>query len=679
MKLRHVEVTDYKSVRKSGSFSISDITCLVGKNESGKTAILEALYRLNPIIEADGKFDVTDDFPRSDVEDYRQEVEAGRRKHAVAVSAIFELEDTDLEEVNNKYGKHAFSDRKITVTKGYDNKLQIVFSLNQPAIVQHLTGAAGITGDATKLKTLVELATHLSSASSKQAAAQTQAMASANAPADTPEKAKAIDEAAKLAETAGAKQLRESLAPVVKASTHDFFWNTYFKGKLPKFLYFDEYYQMKGAVNIEELQRRQQQSVLEKSDHPMLGLIMLARLKLTEMINPERTIELVNKLQGASNHLSKQVLKYWSQNKHIRLNFDVRPARPGDPEGMKTGTNLWGFVHDEVHQVSTGLGTRSKGFIWFFSFLAWYSQQPRNNALILLLDEPGLFLHGSAQADFLKYMEAELKQSHQIIYTTHSPFMVDAMRFDRVRIVEDKSMTSDDEMPLDGRGTKVTEDILEVDEGTLFPLQGALGYEIAQTLFIGPNSLVVEGVSDLLYLQSISAILEARGRIGLRKDWVITPVGGSEKVPTFAALIGVQRGLNVATLIDIQKKDQQSIENIYKRKLLKKSHVLTFADFTGAAEADIEDMFEPDFYLKMVNNEYGKQITKPLKVAQLQSVGPRILPRIEASLDAVGKSIFNHYRPARYFAENIAKLDSELSDATLDRFEKAFVALNALI
>jgi ABC-type cobalamin/Fe3+-siderophores transport system ATPase subunit len=47
-------------------------TCLVGKNEAGKTALLEAIYRLNPIIETDGNFDVTDDFPRSTVEDYSQ-------------------------------------------------------------------------------------------------------------------------------------------------------------------------------------------------------------------------------------------------------------------------------------------------------------------------------------------------------------------------------------------------------------------------------------------------------------------------------------------------------------------------------------------------------------------------------------------------------------------------------
>src|SRR5712664_1966181 len=99
---------------------------------------------------------------------------------------------------------------------------------------------------------------------------------------------------------------------------------------------------------------------------------------LDKILGAQRTLELKNKLQGASNHLSSQILKYWSQNKHLRMNFDVRPGLPGDPEGMQDGTNIWGEVFDSKHLVSTGLGTRSRGFIWFFSFLAWYSVVKKN-------------------------------------------------------------------------------------------------------------------------------------------------------------------------------------------------------------------------------------------------------------------------------------------------------------
>ena len=116
--------------------------------------------------------------------------------------------------------------------------------------------------------------------------------------------------------------------------------------------------------------------------------------------------------------------------------------------------------------------------------------------MVLLLDEPGLSLHGRAQADLLRFFEEKLAPHHQIVYSTHSPFMVPASAFDRVRIVEDKvEVRGQRRIPL---GTKVREDVLELDPDTLFPLQGALGYEITQSLFVGKHTLLVEGPSDIL-------------------------------------------------------------------------------------------------------------------------------------------------------------------------------------
>ena len=80
MKLTKVRITEFQSIQDSTAFEIGDVTCLVGKNEAGKTALLKALYRLNPIVEEDGSFDATDDYPRQSVTDYKKEVKAGRRK-----------------------------------------------------------------------------------------------------------------------------------------------------------------------------------------------------------------------------------------------------------------------------------------------------------------------------------------------------------------------------------------------------------------------------------------------------------------------------------------------------------------------------------------------------------------------------------------------------------------------
>lgn len=364
------------------------------------------------------------------------------------------------------------------------------------------------------------------------------------------------------------------------------------------------------------------------------------------------------------------------------MTFDVRPAMHGDPEGLREGINIWGGVFDTRHQVTTELGSRSRGFIWFFSFLAWYSDvKRRGEPVILLLDEPGLTLHAKAQYDLLRYFETELKGNHQLLYTTHSPFMVDPLHFDRVRIVQDKSIDVEDKIPAEESGTKVLSDIFAASDDSLFPLQGALGYELHQTLFIGPYSLVVEGVTDLFYLQTMSALLEEDGLTSLDPRWTITPVGGSTKVPTFVALLGAQKNLTVATLIDIQASDQQRIEALYKEKLLKKANVLTFADFTSSAEADIEDMFTQDFYIYLVNAEFAAQLSTPIDTAQLASKYPRILVRIEEylKLHPLKSGQFSHYRPARYFTENIKLLAGKISTETKQRFNDAFAALNKLI
>ena len=404
---------------------------------------------------------------------------------------------------------------------------------------------------------------------------------------------------------------------------------------------------------------------------------------MDDLLHPERTRTLKNKLEGAGNRLTKKIVKYWSQNKHLKLKFDVRPAQPGDPEGMQSGTNIWGDVEDTVHTVTTEIGSRSKGFVWFFSFLSWYEQLcKKDGPLILLLDEPGLSLHGRAQEDLLRYFDAEILSQHQLIYTTHSPFMVNAKSFDRVRIVQDKSIEATEELVEDERGTKVLADVLEANEDSLFPLQGALGYQVHQTLFIGPNNLIVEGASDLLYLQTISGVLERKGRVALDERWTITPVGGSDNVSTFVTLVGAKTDLNLATLIDVQKKNAQATENLYKRKLLKKKNVLTFADFTGNRESDIEDMFDAGFYVGLINEEYKSVLPRKITVSALSDRGDRILPRVNGFLSKeplTHGARFNHYRPARYFSENIATLEPRISDSTLDRFEEAFKELNQLL
>jgi ABC-type cobalamin/Fe3+-siderophores transport system ATPase subunit len=652
MRLTKVQVTNFQSVLDSREFEVGDITCLVGKNEAGKTAVLQALYRLNPIVESDSLYNVTDDYPRWTVEDYRIDVEAKRIQPAIVLRAVFELDAEERQAVAALLGDKALRTPQLTLSKGYENKTQhhididfraalaYVASPLPPPLDQQVAGCADV--------------------------------------------ASAIGVLAKAEQTQVAKTAATLLQEINQAGGFSaYIFAEALSARVPKFLYFDEYYQMTGRANIEALNQRLAESKPLRSDHPLLGLINRARLNLDELLNPARTRELKNRLEGSGNHLTKQVVEYWSQNEYLQLRFDVRPARPEDPEGMRSGTNIWAEVYDSVHMVTTELGTRSRGFVWFFSFLAWYGDvRQRNERVVLLLDEPGLSLHAKAQEDLLRYFEKEIKDHHQLLYTTHSPFMIDPAHFERARIVQDPSIESGRRVPPGQEGTRVITDVLEATPDSLFPLQGALGYEIHQTLFVGPNSLVVEGVSDLLYLQTMSALLEAEGRTGLNKAWTITPVGGADKVPTFVALIGAKTQLNVAVLIDFQKKDRQMIENLYKSKLLKKEKVVTFNEFTGGAEADIEDMFDVPFYLGLVNEEFRADVAAPIAIGDLGPGAPRVVRRLEDHFDArplrAGRQ-FIHYRPARYFAENVARLRPTISGATLDRFEAMFRRVNALL
>ena len=565
--------------------------------------------------------------------------------------------DREVEQVEAELGKGILPRPELRLTRGYDNQTKYSFSVEESVAVRALITAAQLPSALGEELFSIDSISQLSQA----AQARTEG-----------------DDAEHIARLTGLVSNITS-----EGGLKAYIYKKYFINRVPRFLYFDEYYMMRGHENIEALKQRRAENRLEPHDRPLLGLIELARLQLDELLNPDRTQWLVNKLEGAGNHLSKKVLRYWSQNKNLSMRFDVRPARPNDPEGMRQGTNFWARVYDSKRMVTTTLGSRSRGFVWFFSFLAWFDQQQRvGEPLILLLDEPGLFLHGRAQGDLLRYMEEELEDNYQVIYTTHSPFMVDPQHFDRVRIVQDKSMETDQPLPPDQDGTKIITDVLEATEDSLFPLQGALGYDIHQSLFIGPNSLVVEGVSDLLYIQAMSALLSSLGRESLSEKWTITPVGGAEKVPTFVALLGAQQGLKIATLLDIQKKDQQTIENLYKRKLLKKQNVFTFADFTSAKEADIEDMFGDTFYLELVNGEYGAHLAKPVTSSMLKSKAPRIIVRLEQHFDKnplQGGVRFNHYRPARYLVDNLAQLEKSVPDEVKDRFEEAFKALNALL
>ncbi len=271
--------------------------------------------------------------------------------------------------------------------------------------------------------------------------------------------------------------------------------------------------------------------------------------------------------------------------------------------------------------------------------------------IILLLDEPGLSLHGKAQADLQRYFKERLAPDHQVIYTTHSPFMVPHENLLSARTVEDVVVLHTDEPP-EVHGTKVGSEVLSTDKDTLFPLQAALGYEITQSLFVGAHTLLVEGPGDLLYLKVVSEVMRAFARKQLDQRWTICPAGGIDKVSAFMSLFGGNR-LHVAVLTDFASGQKKKIDDFRRSKLLRDGHVLTMDVYAGQGEADIEDVLGPALYVDLVNACYSLSglhaLSAPLTGARVvkhtENHSKRCRPPLQSSITTRPQSTLRHMEP----------------------------------
>jgi hypothetical protein len=299
--------------------------------------------------------------------------------------------------------------------------------------------------------------------------------------------------------------------------------------------------------------------------------------------------------------------------------------------------------------------------------------------LVILLDDPGFGLHAKAQEDLLQYISEELEPYYQVVYTTHSPFMLDARKLRRARTVEDVVGRSDD-----GRekymGTKVGDRSLSTDADTLVPMQAALGYEITQTLFAGENILLVERPSDLLYLRWFSERLAQKGRTALDRAWTIAPCGDIQKMCALMSLLRVGKP-NVAMLLDGavgRKKNGLSPED---SDLLKGCRVFTADMYVDTDGGSIEDLMGRRAYFALVNSCYklprkyelhaSNEVLSSVPVVKEAVEHFRVLPS--------GMPVLDRYAPAEHLVESGRKLARKLRDLDegLDRFERLFVELNS--
>ncbi len=613
MFLKSVNVRAYKCFLDSGNVPIEqEVTCLVGKNESGKTAFLESLYHLNPAQPGPKTFfNELYDYPRR----FRSE-HKGIISDIRPVETVFELEAEDIQVIEEKFGKGVLKSNEITLSVNYENVKFLGFEVDEKAFLKHLSDTGELSE--TRIQGLASLETL------KDQLLEVD---------DPPPPIK------KMIENLADFNLSERVKSQVAA-------------RLPYFVYFNEYSVLPGRFSIPYLQQAKEDE-LSLGERTALNLLRLAGVDTVEFLEGEYEARKAA-LEVAAASITDEIFEYWSQNKNLRVEFDVDFKSPSQDDRPPPFLDI--RIWNNHQRVSLRFDERSKGFIWFFSFLVHFSEfHNSNERFILLLDEPGLGLHATAQADLLRFIGERLAPSHQLIYTTNSPFMIKVDEVQRVRAVEDRGE----------EGTIVTKDIYTVSRDTALPVHGALGYHLARSLFVGPNNLIVNNPSDILYLKIISAHLQEKGRTGLDSRLAVVPASGISEIPIMLALLGSD--ISHPVLLDVLAVGDERIEMFIKSGVLDRGKLFPIAEITGGESADVEDLFDPSFFLMLLRGS----MVADVDLAALPP-GDQIVKRVEQHL----KQSVDVYQPAMFFLQNQTQLLSKMTNGTLDRFEQLFTLIN---
>jgi energy-coupling factor transporter ATP-binding protein EcfA2 len=545
MRLRTLHVKNFRCVEDSTEFTICPVTCLVGKNGAGKTSLLEALYKVNPDVRELGAFDVLMEYPRARRRQYQKSAAGRLDEPDDALITTWELEDHDVARLEEVLGAGAVKSRAVVIRQGYYPE-------------RHWTGAIGDSG--------------WRIADGGLDAAPQSAIPSPNS----------------------------------EIGQMDAFFERHVGPLLPKLLYFSEWHIMQGRISIDALLHRKQKGELTGPDRVFLALLELGGTSVEAISRIERSEELIADLEDAARPVTDEIGRFWSQERDLRVSFHLYPGRPQDPSPFDRGLVFETRIVNTKTNMSLNFEERSTGFVWFFSFLVWYSDVRRRcgDNLLIVLDDPGLGLHAKAQWDLMRYVTERLAPHYQIIYTTHSPFMIDPDRMAWVRTVEDLSTQT----PVGAThaspppGTKVGDEVLSTDHDTLLPLQASLGYRIMQDMAAGKRRLLVEKPADVIYLNWFSARLHESGRRGLAPAWTIIPCGDLVRLATLVGLLANDpRGF--AVLLSLSERDPDVLNQSATggSRMLQSCRTFPLRRYARPVSSTIEDLIGPPAYPALVD------------------------------------------------------------------------------
>ena len=630
MNPQHVRARNYKCIDDTGWVEIDDLTCLIGKNEAGKTVLMEALERLNPAY-GDGEFTPYEDYPRRRWPEYKQRHEDDPDP---VVSVRFALADEELTRLRDRGG--SAPDGEVVVTKDYANELHWEFDLDEAAYVDRLVAAHEIDRDD----------------GAGEAVANAGSIAELQTALDDHEAEVSDDDAlAALAEDAPA-----SASAAVNAVGNDVL-----KPALPSFHYVGEYTTLDAEINLDEFAERRDAGEETASDRVFESLLSVADLDAETLREEEDWRGTVTELEAASSDVTNSVTRYWSQADDIEVHLR------GHEENGSRAIEL--RVENPHHGVSVEFDQRSRGFRWFFStFCTVYDLRSTTDDIVLLLDEPGLHLHPKAKREFLSFLDREIATEDVLVYSTHSPFMIDVDRAHQTKMVHKD--------PVDG--TAVITDPGEADDYTRYPLQNVFELDVMETLVSRSQLLFVEDGTTYEYLYNISSLLEDTDASVLDRGWTVLPIGTLENTQT------------VRSVFDTAEREVAVVHDGDETSGWEAPADVTVVGIGAHARVDgaatIEDVLSEEFFLELVNRTYAAEISEARdapdrirsdSLAKYGSNAPIVerLDRFFADHGIAGGS-FDRARPAAYLQRNRDDFTAEVDMDTRKAFGSLARALN---
>lgn len=615
MKLDSFRVTEFRSVQDSGWIDTEQITALIGTNESGKTNILLPLWKLNPADE--GAIDLKDDLPRDKYHVYRE-----ANPKPVFIYAKYVLSEKEKIALAKLSGHKTDEFAEVIVSKDYDENLFWEFPYEQgcdPSIID--TARTSLNEYRTTLTTAQVSSVKTETERREKACAIIEkALTALDGTANIKFVLSAAhDELTKFDEDVKSSVACATIAEAIQKISEmvsecdkptldsDKTVIEYLEANMPKYVYYSNYGNLDSQIYLPQ--------VLQNIGKKDLGIKESAKARTLKtlfkfvQLDPNEITELGTEATG--NLTQDQINKIADKKKEreILLASAASGFTKSFNEWWKQGDYTFEFqadgnffriwVSDSVRPERIELESRSTGLQWFFSFYLVFlveSEQHHQNA-ILLLDEPGVTLHPLAQKDLFLFFE-NLSQNNQMLYTTHSPFMVDSNHLERVRSVY-----------IDTKGKTVVSPDLRAAERlrganqpqSIYPAHAALGLSVSDTLLVNCNPVLVEGESDQVYLSALKNLLISKGKIAPLKEIVFIPTGGIKGIKATSAILSGTSEIKPPVLLDGDKPGVKMATELkadfyaaYQDK------VILISKYTSLDEGEIEDLFPKQKFARLV-------------------------------------------------------------------------------